>query len=456
MNEETQRGMSRRDLLKGLGAAGMASALTAVAIPHVHSSVDDTIQLALIGCGGRGTGAVVDAFACGSGPVKLVAMADIFPERLESSYAELRKALNEGIDVPEERRFLGLNAYAKAMDCLRPGDVAILTTPPAFRWVHYRYAIQKGLHVFMEKPVSVDGPTSRRMIELGKEAASKGLKAGVGLMCRHCVARKALFERIQAGDAGDIILMRAYRMHGPIGTFASPPKPAGISELYYQIQRFHSFLWSGGGAYSDYYIHNIDECCWMKNAWPVEAQALGGRHYRGDSVDQNFDTYTVEYTFADGTKLFYEGRCMDGCPSAFASYAHGSKGLAVITEGGHAPARSRIYSGHVKDAGAIVWAFREREPSPYRLEWRDLLDAVRQNLPYNEVQRGAEASLVTFMGRMAAHTGQVVTYEQALNHPVELAPDLDKLTEDSPAPLQAGPDGRYPVPQPGKVTDREY
>ena len=122
--------------------------------------------------------------------------------------------------------------------------------------------------------------------------------------------------------------MRGYRMHGPVGFFASPPKPAGISELLYQIQRFHSFLWASGGSYSDFYIHIIDHCCWMKNAWPVKAQALGGRHYRGDThVDQNFDTYSVEYTFADGTKFIFDGRCMTGCDDIYSSYAHGTKGV---------------------------------------------------------------------------------------------------------------------------------
>lgn len=448
--------VSRRELLQTAGGAAIVTAAGTLALPHVHVHQSETIQLALIGCGGRGTGAVHDAFASGQGPLRLVAMADIFEDRLAGSYDNLKKALGDAVDVPPERRFLGFDAYARAMDCLKPGDVAIFATPPAFRWVHFAYAIAKGLNVFMEKPVSVDGPSSRRMFQLAEEASAKGLKVGVGLMCRHCVARNELFERIQAGDAGEIVLLRAYRMHGPVAYFASPPKPPGISELRYQTQRFHSFLWAGGGAFSDYYVHHIDECCWMKNAWPVQAQALGGRHYRGDSVDQNFDVYSVEYTFADGTKLFLEGRCMEGCQSAFASYAHGTKGLAIISEGGHAPARCKIYKGHLRDPQAIAWQFGQREPSPYQLEWQDLLRAIRENKPYNEAKRGTEASLVTVMGRMAAHTGQVVTYEQALNHPHELAPNLDKLTEDSPAPLQAGPDGRYPVPQPGKTGDREF
>ena len=191
----------------------------------------------------------------------------------------------------------------------------------------------------------MDGPSTRRMLKLGEEAKNKNLKVGVGLMCRHCAARKELFQRIKDGQIGDITLLRAYRMHGPVGSFASPPKPDGISELMYQIRRFHSFLWASGGVFMDFLIHNIDECCWMKDAWPVRAQGSGGRLYRGDYVDQNFDHYTIEYTFADGTKLFVGARNMRGCRQEFASYAHGAKGSAVISTQMHTPAYARIYKG---------------------------------------------------------------------------------------------------------------
>jgi predicted dehydrogenase len=275
-------------------------------------------------------------------------------------------------------------------------------------------------------------------------------------MCRHCAARHELYKRIKDGQVGDLLLLRAYRMTGPVGYFASPPKPAGISELLYQVQRFHSFLWASGGCYSDFLIHNIDECCWMKDAWPVRAQASGGRHYRGNNIDQNFDTYSVEYTFADGTKLHLEGRNIPGCHQEFASYAHGTRGAAVISTSAHSPAKCRVYKGHNFTRDNLAWAFPQPEPDPYQLEWDHLIEAIRQDRPYNECKRGAEASLVTAMGRMAAHTGRVVTYDEMLNHEHEFAPDVDKLTMDSPAPLQLGPDGKYPVPQPGITTKREY
>ncbi len=457
---------SRRRFLAEAGRAAGVSALAGVALPPVHAAGSDTIQIALVGCGGRGTGAAMNALSVKSGPAKVVAMADVVPKKLNDNYDKLKTRFPNQVDVPPERKFLGFDAYRRAMDSVRRGDVVILGTPPAFRWVQFTYAIEKGLHTFMEKPVTVDGPTTRRMLKLGELADQKNLKVGVGLMVRHCRARQELLKRIRDGQIGEIIAMRGYRM-GPLSATAGP-RPAGVSELMYQVQRFHAFLWASGGAFSDYYIHQIDECSWMKGAWPVEAHALGGRHYRGDSLDQNFDTYSVQYVYPDGTRLFFDGRNMTGCRDEFASYAHGSKGSAVISTLSHTPGMTRIYKGQkmpwintrkslpFPEDPNLAWAFPQPEISPYQYEWDDLMEAIRQDKPYNEVKRGAEASLVASMGRMAAHTGQIVTFEQILNCPHEFAPGVDKLTMDSPAPLQAGPDGKYPVPEPGVKKDREY
>ena len=447
---------SRRTFLQAAGGVAAASALVGMTVPKVHAAEDSTVQVALIGCGGRGTGAAAQALSTKSGPIKLVAMADVFEGRLRNSHENLQKQFQGLVDVPDDRKFIGFDGYKQAIDALKPNDVAIFTTPPAFRWAHYKYAIEKGVNVFMEKPVTVDGPTSKRMLALNEEAKKKNLKVGVGLMCRHSVARGELGKRIKDGEMGDLITLRAYRMHGPVATFSSGPKPDNISELMYQVQRFHSFLWASGGAYSDFYIHNIDECCWMKDAWPVSAQASGGRHFRGDSIDQNFDNYSVEYTFADGAKLFMYGRCMPGCHDEFASYAHGSKGVALISQQGHWPAHSAIYKGQKFDKNNLQWAFEGNEPDPYQVEWDKLVKAIREDTPHNEVQRGVEASVVTSMGRMAAHTGQVITYDDMLNCEHEFAPEVDKLTRESEAPLKANANGKYPVPQPGLNQDREY
>ncbi len=465
MSENSKSGLSRRELLKTSGQVAAASALAGVALPAVHAAGGDTIQIALVGSGGRGTGAAGDAMSVKDGQVKLVAMADVFTDRLSRSHATLQRQFSAQMDVPEDRRHVGFDAYKKAMDALKPGDVVILTTPPAFRWVHFTYAIQKSLNVFMEKPVAVDGPSARKMLHLGEEAAKHNLKVGVGLMCRHCVARKELFQRLKDGQIGDITLLRAYRVQGNEGSAFSPPKPKDMSELAYQIRRFHSFLWASGGLFSDFMIHNIDESCWMKDAWPVQAKAVGGRHYRGDAIDQNFDHYAVEYIFGDGARLLLESRNIPGCWQDFASYAHGTKGSAVISTSSHTPAYPRIFKGQNLPTGRaglrqkenLVWEFGKQEPNPYQVEWDDFIAAIRAGKPYNEVQRGVEASLVTAMGRMAAHTGQVITRDQMLNCEHEFGPNVDKLeTMDSPAPLQAGADGKYPIPEPGRKRTREY
>ncbi len=473
--QRKERMASRRDFLKNTGRIAAASALAGVAIPRVHAAESNTIQVALIGCGGRGTGAAANAMAVKRGPVKLVAVADVFADRIEASLKYLKHGLEtsgdgtasggvgDRIDVPPERRFVGFDGYQKAMDCLKPGDIAIFTTPLAFRWVHFGYAIEKGLNVFMEKPLTADGPTSRRMIKLADESAAKNLKVGVGLMSRHSRAIQQLHQRAQDGEIGDIILMRAYRLIGPLVTAFSERWPATPSELLWQIRRFHSFIWASGGCFNDFYIHVVDHCCWMKNAWPVKAQAVGGRHYRNSPegkpyVDQNFDLYSVEYTFADGAKLFLDGRCMPGCYQSHSSYMHGTKGSAVISKSGDCGPPSSTYKGQTLNRPDLIWESKiaPDQLNPYDNEWNDLVDAIRNDKPYNEAQRGVEASVVCNMGRKAAHTGLEVTYEETLNCDQEYAPDVDKFTMDSPPPVQAGPDGKYPIPQPGITTQREY
>jgi predicted dehydrogenase len=463
MKSSLEVSTTRREFMKATGKLAAVSALANVAIPAVHAAGSDMIQVALIGCGGRGGGAAANALAVKRGPIKLVAMADLFPERIAADYKVLNEKYASQVDVPAERQFLGFDAYKHAMDCLKPGDIAIFATPPAFRWVHFTYAIQKGLNVFMEKPVTVDGPTSKRMFQLAQDASAKNLKVGVGLMSRHSRPLQELAKRVHDGKIGQIVLQRGYRVTGPVGYFNSLPKPDDISDLLYQIKRFHSFIWASGGCYSDFFIHIIDHLGWMKNEWPVKAQALGGRHYKLSPegvayVDQNFDNYSVEYTYADGSKFFMDGRCMHGCNEIYSSYLHGSKGMAIASKAGDCGPPSSTYKGQLATPAHLTWESKMNpdEANPYQNEWNDLMDAVRDDKPHNEVRRGVEASLVTSMGRMAAHTGQEITFDQMLNCEHEMAPGLDLLAMDSPSPLPPDADGRYPVPQPGIVTKREY
>lgn len=463
MNTNPPSPTSRREFIKQTSTIAAVSALAGVALPHVHAAESNTIRIALVGCGGRGTGAAVDALSVRNGPMQLVAMADVFESQLSRSFNSLKQAFPADVEVPKERQFVGFDGYKHAMDALRPGDIVILTTPPAFRWVHFGYAISKGLNVFMEKPVTVDGPTSKRMFALAETSVAKNLKVGVGLMSRHNRAMQELHRRIQDGEIGDLIFLRGYRMQGPVAFFASVPKPPGISELHYQIQRFHSFIWASGGCFSDFNIHIIDHVCWMKNAWPIRAEASGGRHFRMSPegipyIDQNLDTYSVEYTFADGSKFKFEGRCITGCQDIYSSAVHGTKGMAVVSKYGDCGLPSSTYKSQLTRRSDQIWEAKVKpeEQNPYRNEWRDLVAAIRNDQTYNEAKYGIEASLVTSMGRMAAHTGQMITYEDMLDCDHEFAPDLDKMTPDSPAPLQLAANGKYPVPQPGLTVKREY
>ncbi len=457
---------TRRNFLR----TSTASAFAGLTVPMVYAQENNTINIALVGCGGRGSGAARDALKTKLVPTKLVAMADVFSSKLESSHSGIANefASQPGkVDVPPERRFIGFEAYKQAIDALKAGDVAIFATPLAFRWVHFKYAVEKGVHVFMEKPLSADAPTSRRLLEINEGAKAKNLKVAVGLMVRHCRVRQALNQRIRDGEIGEIHAMRAYRMHPPVASCFSPANkvmnpPDGKPEVMFQIDRFHSFLWASGGLFNDFNIHQIDECCWMKDAWPVKVNALGGRHYKNDPdghpyIDQNFDTYACEYTFADGSILVWNSRIMPGCKQDFHSFAHGTKGSAVISMSGHSPGRCQTFRGQKISKEDRIWQWPEEdEVSPYQLEWDDLIESIVKDKPHNEVERGVMASLVSSMGRAAAHTGQEVKLEEFRKGTHEFAPDVDKMTPDGPAPVAMNPDGSYPVPAPGIKKDREY
>ena len=456
--------LSRRQFLGTSGKAAIGGALAGMVLPHVHGQSGSTKKIALIGCGGRGTGAVANAIDA-SGPycqLKLHAMADVFDWRVQQSRKGLSAKYAAQMDVPEDRQFVGFDSYTKAMDTLDAGDIAIFASPCAFRRPHYEYAIQKKLNVFMEKPVTPDGPSSKRILAANEEAKKLNLKVGVGLMCRHSEARIELKDRIDNGELGELLYLKAVRMQGRLIGWdkrKQDTKDKDISDLMYQIKNFHGFLWLSGGVYSDFNIHNIDECCWMKGMWPVKAMGLGGRHYRGDEIDQNLDSYSIEYTFPDDTKLYFQGRSMNKCYQEFASHANGTKGYALISgPGGHA-SQARIHKGQGPKSD-LAWMFGtegggrpRRENSAYVDEWDHLLDAIVNDKPYNEVERGVAASVVTSMGRMASHVGREVTYDEMLNCSHDFCAGIDDIVDgDSPSPLLAKADGSYAIPQPGQLS----
>ncbi len=432
---------SRREFLQQAGGALAGASLTNAIAARSYAGEDNTIKVVLIGCGGRGTGAAANALST-KGPTKLVAMADVFDNRLQASLKNLNKRFEKQLDVPPERRFIGMDAYKKAIECLQPGDVVLLATPPVFRPLHLEYAVNKDCNVFMEKSFAVDAPGIRRALAAGEKSKQKNLKIAGGLMSRHYGPLEEAVRRIHEGAIGDVITLWAYREHGPVGF---KPKPEGMNELAHQIRNYSCFTWVNGSFILDWLIHNIDVCCWVKDAWPASAQGQGGRQVR-EKPDQLFDHYAVEYTFPDGTRLFAQGRHMANCWGFFGDVIHGTTGCAVLGEGIPEP---RIYKGHQQTEASIVWQHKGTAPSPYQVEHDLLFDAIRQDKPYNETERCAYAAMAGILGRMAAESGQMITWDEAMKSDLKLAPGLDQYTMESPAPVMPDDQGNYPVAMPG-------
>jgi predicted dehydrogenase len=437
--------LTRREFITRSGVAVAGSALAGVAIPHVHAASGDTIRLALIGCGGRGSGAAANAFESPNGPVKLVAMADLFANRLESSRKALSEKYPAQMDVPPERRFTGFDACKKAMDCLRPGDVAMLTGYSGFRPGQLEYAVAKGVNVFMEKSFGPDAPSLRRVIKAGEEAARKNLKIAAGLQCRHSVNRLELLKRIHDGQMGDIHLIRAYRMQ-PVGVLRQ--RPADVKDLHWQIRNFVHFLWVSGGLFAEMNIHQIDEICWIKDAYPVTAHAVGGRAPGSTDCSQNLDSFTIEWTFADGTTALDVVRWLPNCHNEFATYIHGTKCAAQFSGWSHV-GTVHTYKDQRCANDNIAWRAPKEPATPWQAEWDVLLDAIRKDKPHNEAKRAALSNIADLMGRAAAHMGRIITWDEMMNSNFQFCPNIDQLTDDSPPPIQADAQGCYPVPVPG-------
>ncbi|MBI4325667.1 MAG: Gfo/Idh/MocA family oxidoreductase [Chloroflexi bacterium] len=440
---------SRREFLARSGKVVAGSALAGLAHPWVHAAEDNTVRLALIGCGGRGSGAAANAFEAPAGPVKLVAMADLFEERLATSHKNLAEKYPDRMDVPKERRFLGFDAYRKAIDCLLPGDVALLTTHAAFRATHLEYAVEKGVHVFMEKTFAPDPGGVRRILQLGEAAEKKNLKIAAGVMCRHSSARQALIQKMRDGAMGDIQLIRAYRMDSG---YRMGPRSSPENELLWQLRRPYQFFWASSGIFIELMIHQIDECCWIKDAWPVAAHGVGGRAPNSTDCSQNFDTYSIEYTFADGAKALVSGRYIPNCHNDFATFVHGTKCAAQFSGNIHAPT-VQLYKDQRVAPANIAWKAEREKVDPWQAEWNVLLEAIRKDRPHNEARRAAFSNLAAIMGRAAVHSGNVITWDEAMASNFQFCPNVDKLTNESPAPVLADAQGRYPAPIPGAWTE---
>ena len=428
---------SRRDFLKGSTAAlaGAALAGSLNVSRTAHAAGNEQIKVVLIGCGGRGNGAVVDCLTADPA-VKVIAVADAFEDRAQKTAERLRahKEFASRVDLPAERVFAGLDAYQKAIAA--GPDLCILTTPPGFRPMLYAAAIQAGKHVFMEKPCCVDAAGFRSLMETNKLADEKGLKVGVGFQRRHTPSYVETVRRIQDGAIGAITLLRAYWNGSGIWYRRREPD---MTEMQFQVHNWYHFNWLSGDNICEQHIHNLDVCNWIKNDHPVEANGMGGctARYLGDNkgMGQIFDHHFVEFTYSDGTKMYSQCRHMQHCFNNVGEAIHGTKGEANP-------------SGSIK--GENEWKFdgrREKSVSPMTQEHMDLIAAIRSGATYNEGYHGATSSMTAVLGRMATYSGQVVHWDEAVAKGTTEFPA--ELAWNAKAPVEPDQDGNYPIPMPG-------
>jgi predicted dehydrogenase len=444
--------INRRQFLKKGGSLAAAAAVLGGLQPSVFARGDGTIRLALLGCGGRGTGAVGDALSVpNGGPIELYATADLIPEKMERSIDALKKKFPaEKIDVPDDRKFRGFDAYKKAIDILRPGDIAMCTTRSYIRPLHVEYAIEKGINVFFEKPFASDPGGLHRILRADKVAKRKNLKVAAGLQCRHSPARQALIEKIRNGEMGDIPLIRANRLGGA-GWLRDQGSESNILMNQLQFGRIHLF-WVGSGHMVDNLIHQIDECCWIKDSWPVSVVGMGGRVPHSDDHGQNIAVYSMEYTFADGTKAFCGFRRMKNARNEFATFIHGTKCAAQFSGRTHA-ATVHMFKDQRIEKGNIAWTPTKDKYSPWQYEWNEFIKSIREDRPHNEIQRAVYSDLTSLMGRAACHTNQEVTWDQVINSNFQFCDYLDDLDYVSAPPVKADQNGQFPVPVAGKWTE---
>ena len=422
-----------------MASGALLSAIAPERFAHAASGSDE-LKIALVGSGGRGSGAANQALSTYElGPVKLVAIADIHEDRMKSSLANLEKTHGARVDVPPERQFLGFDAYKKAIETC---DIAILSTPPGFRPMMFEEAVRQGKHVFMEKPVASDAAGVRRVLAAAEEAKKKNLKVAVGLQRHHQAGYIETLKRLHDGQIGDIVAMRAYwngnRPWQKKRVDLEKQYGRKLTEMEYQLRNWYYFTWICGDHIVEQHIHNIDVINWVKNGHPVKARAMGGREISNGGADDGeiYDHFAVQYEYEDGSVSSSEARHQPGCWNSVSEFVVGTKGKCDVN--GY-----KIY-------GADQWRFKtEGAKDPYQQEHDDLFDAIRKNKAYSEAEYGAHSTMTAILGRMAAYSGKELEYKAALESKVELLPK--ELGFDKPTPVNPGPDGLYPRAIPGKT-----
>jgi predicted dehydrogenase len=431
--------INRRNFVKGSAVVAggvMMGGLPVEASAFVNPSASK-LKLALVGCGGRGTGAAVQALKADP-KVELVAMAEAFSDRLENSLnnimntEDLSGDQKKNVKVTEDSKFVGFDAYKKAIDM---ADVIILAASPGFRPYHLDYAIKSGKHVFCEKPLGTDAAGIRKALEVAKEADAKKLNVVVGLQRHYQTKYIELMKRVHNGDIGEIVGGQVYWNGG--GVWVRERQP-GQTEMEYQMRNWYYFNWLCGDHIVEQHVHNIDVFNWAKNAYPVKAQGMGGREVRkGPDHGEIFDHHFVEFTYEDGTMLNSQCRHIKGCMNKVAEHIVGTKGRADS-------------GGTITDlSGNPLYRHRDmNDPNPYQVEHDELFKAIRGERPHiNDIENGAMSTMCAIMGRYATYSGQMITWDEAINSTVQLMPE--EVNWDDQPPVMPLDDGTYPIAVPG-------
>jgi myo-inositol 2-dehydrogenase/D-chiro-inositol 1-dehydrogenase len=397
----------------------------------------DTLRIGFIGCGNRGSGACREALST-QGPVKLVAMGDLFPERLERSLANLKKypELAERIDVPDSRKFYGFDAYQQVIDA--GVDLVLLCTPPHFRPIHYAAAVRAGKHAFLEKPCFVDAPGYRMLVAANEEAKVKGLSVAVGLQRRHQQNYLEGIQKIRDGAVGDVLLVRTY--FNMSGGRAGEVKPAEMSEMEYQLRHWSLFTWLCGDHIVEQACHELDVANWVLDAHPVQAQGMGGRQVRvGPGTGDIYDHHAIEFEYASGARHICQARQQAGTWNHVSDNVHGTKGSLTLGIGAWGMGTLNPRDLRSKSFQGV---------NPYQQEHNDLMASIRGTGPKRfEGDYGATSSMTAVLGRMATYSGKIVRWDDAVKSDLHLAPERYAL--DAPPPTKADEQGCYPIAMPG-------
>jgi myo-inositol 2-dehydrogenase/D-chiro-inositol 1-dehydrogenase len=420
-----QADVSRRSFLKTSAAAAAAGAL---AVPAVHAAGSDTLKIALVGCGGRGTGAAANALQADPN-VKLVALCDAFEDQLQSTLRGLKSKFGDKVDVDPAHCFTGFDGYKGAIEA---ADVVVLGTPPGFRPTHFAYAVDKGKHVFMEKPHATDVAGAKSVIETAKKAEQKGLSVVGGFCYRYDPFKRETVKRIHGGQIGDVTCIHTTFLTGELWDRSGKSKTRDPGEMEYQMRMWYYFTWLSGDFLVEQAIHNVDKATWvMGDRTPISATGMGGRQVRTAPKWGNiWDHFTVVYEYEGGAKVFLQCRQIPGCYQDNSDYITGTKGSALLMK-------------HTIAAGGDTWAHPGKHDFGlmYQKEHDELFAAIRSGKPINDGVRSATSTLVGIMGREAAYTGQKITWERLLKSEQRLVPQE----------LAWGPHPVAPVATPGKT-----